>query len=131
MVAAMAFVLGGCTPSPADDDVCPPTLITDHTAASVTATTAVVTEPAWPLTELGPVVCTAELTLVLGDGKTVRSQIALVNSPIADVTADLDRLTADPGWTRNDAGRIWTDPADPGHTIRIREIEEGTLVGIR
>jgi hypothetical protein len=130
VVVVCALALAGCTPEPTGHEPCPPTLVTDHTDASLTATTAPLSQIVWPLADVGPVSCTAELTVVYGDGRKVESAIALVNAPIADVTADLDALTADLGWTRNDPGRIWTDPDDAGHRIQIREIEEGTLVGI-
>lgn len=122
-------LLAGCA-SPDDDSLCAPTLITNHTDAALDATTASLSEPGWPLTGVGPVICTARLTVTYGDGKTVQSEIALVNAPIADITAKIDDLTSEQGWTRNDPGRIWTDPYDAGHRIRIREIEEGTLVEV-
>ena len=142
VVALTTAVVAGCAPTPAQtpvqtpgpDALCLPALVTEHTNVELTATTAALAAPVFPMDDLvdagDRLTCTARLTASYADDRIVESEIALFDTPIADLAGHLGAATAGTGWTVDTTSTTWRDTRDQGRLIQVLEIEEGTLVAV-
>lgn len=135
--ALITLVFAGCTaaatpaPTPTDDAVCDPFLLTGSMNGDLTATATALGDPVFPLDRviasgITPD-CAARLAVVAPDGTTLDLDVALVNVPIADLADQLDDITAEDGWTRDPAATIWRGSDGEGYLLAL-EIEEGVLL---
>jgi hypothetical protein len=134
VAVTVLLALAACTntpgPAPTDDDVCDPFLLTGSLNGDLTATATPLDAPAFPLDAVidsVPPDCTAHFAVFAPDGTKVDLDVALLNDPIADLSAQLDDITSAEGWTRDPDNTIWRAPGDGG-SLLVLEIEEGSLV---
>ncbi|MCU1417761.1 MAG: hypothetical protein JWP32_1935 [Schumannella sp.] len=138
VVAALTTVVAGCAPmpvqTPGPDALCPPALVTEHTNVELTAVTAALAAPVFPMDDLvgagDRLACTAHLTVTYADGRIVESDLALFDTPVADLAGHVDAATVGAEWTVSTTSVTWRDTRDQRHLIQVLEIEEGTLVAV-
>ncbi|HEX7835580.1 MAG TPA: hypothetical protein VF479_08960 [Pseudolysinimonas sp.] len=135
IAALVAVALSGCTaasnPTPPEDAICDPFLLTGSMNGDLTATATGLGDPGFPLDRvvasgITPD-CTARLAVVAADGTTLDLDVALVNVPIADLADQLDDITGEDGWARDPAETIWRASNGGGYLLAL-EIEEGVLL---
>jgi hypothetical protein len=135
VAALLAAALAGCVappaPTPTDDGVCDPFLLTGSLNGDLTATAIALDDLGFPIdgvAESGVIPdCTARLSVVDAEGTAVELDVALVNVPRDDVSILLDELTEPEGWVRDPAEPIWRE-TDGGRSLLALEIEEGMLL---
>jgi hypothetical protein len=146
-LAALALVplvlaLAACTPEPgpkptrSDPGIgtCDPALFTENVDADLTVQAQPLENPGFPISDItktgDPVTCTAHYVVSYAEGQTVEFDVGLVNTPIADLAGQLDDITGEKGWLRDEDDTIWRDPDDQNTFVQALEIDEGVLVGI-
>jgi hypothetical protein len=135
VAALLAAALAGCVappaPTPTDDGVCDPLLLTGSLNGDLTATATALDDLGFPLdgvAESGVTPdCTARLSVVDAEGTALELDVALVNVPRDDLSILLDELTAPEGWVRDPVEPIWRE-TDGGRSLLALEIEEGMLL---